>query len=52
MTKNTQQFQLAYITPIFHRDILLLIGSYSQNDFTQSNISNDIKLQCNNDKLN
>ena len=27
ITENTQRFQLAYITLVFYRDIILIIGS-------------------------
>ena len=52
MNKNTQFFQLSYVYLIFYKDILLLIGSCSQNQVAQMIISNNTELQSSNKELN
>ena len=52
MEENTQRFQLACTSPIFHKDILPLIRSCGQNHLAQTIISNKAELKSNNEELN
>ena len=52
MAENTQRFQLAHTSTMFHKDVIPLIELCGQNYLAQTIVSNKAELQSDNEELN